>query len=290
MKRIRTLNLAQFYRVQFKPLLEWTSSSEEELRHLKAEFFESLGWLIEGVFCGFFDPHEADLVWIGLEELRNKCGKPEVRMVTPVLETAITRLLESHDPFRASEQMPDGSQKSFELPLFAHVMHLAERWKYDASSHICTKYLSGWPIDLDSQAPWDSVDPTGVEMVLVSGQPSSGILESLLAGFISVLEHMEQSRAFFHYAGSRAAKGVDFNSYCERIGGLNVWRVPLFLDRAPRRFDDLMFLFESGIRNDIANSGFSLTWSEIERPLRRYRDALVKAWESNHMRSMFEEV
>src|SRR2546430_8436664 len=122
MSRLQSVRLAQLWQLRFRPLIE---SYKEHQVASERDIFESVGWLIAGVFCGFFDPHEADVVWVRIAPLLQACGSPFSSSINESLAAAITALEESAEPFRQSQQMPDGPEKQFELPLFSHALLLA---------------------------------------------------------------------------------------------------------------------------------------------------------------------
>jgi hypothetical protein len=248
-----------------------------------------VGWLIEGVFCGYFNPQEADVLWVNLERLRACCGSPSHPLVAPILASQIKEIYRSADPFHSSRQMPGGAQKEFELPLFPHALHLSDRWVGDSLAAQCSSFLVSTSEErLFIADPDVPVDPVGVATALVSNEATGSNLEGLLAGFVHMLEHMDESRTFFEFARERSDSKRDFSSYRERIGSLNAWRVPLFYQRAPRKIDDLQSLLEFALRTSMRDGNSRANWSSIEGPLESNLRCLVDSWESDHFISFLE--
>jgi hypothetical protein len=289
--KVQTLRLSQFYRLRIRPLFEALPPASESHTYFIAEFFEIIGWLIEGVFCGYFSPKEADILWVNLVPLREYCGSPWHPLVSPLLSTEIEKLYRSSDPFRVNKQMPDGAQKAFELPLFPHALQLSDRWACDSLTTLCSSFLAATTADSINMKNADmTVNPEGVREALVLGRPINSRREDLLAGFVRTLEHMEESKEFFEFARRRSSRKNDFTSYKQRIGGLNAWRVP-FLDQLAReKMTDLSNLLEFTLRTSIRNEMKGAGWSSIEQPLRSSYQTLLSSWENDHFMSFLELV
>lgn len=281
----RTIRLSQFFRLRIRPLVNEFPPDQDSRDQFIAAFFEAIGWLTEGVFCSYFDPGEADVLWVNLADLLEFCGSPDQHLVAPSLASEITRMYRSNDPFRASRQMPDGAQKAFELPLFPHALQISDRWANDPMASKCWSFVdgrlsAGW---LKIDDPDNPVEPSEVVRALVAEAGSSSKPATLLGGFVHILEHMEVSRSFFDYARSKSARGSDFGSYCQRIGGLNAWRVPILNDAAIRRMDDLYNLLEFALRSSFRHPSQKADWSSVEAPIRNEFDSLLKSWETDHL-------
>jgi hypothetical protein len=283
MNRFESLRLAQFWHSRIQRLINLPS---DELGVSTAQVFEAAGWLIEGVFCGFFDPREADIVWARLRPIIAKHQDREASTVSERLRNQVGLLLSSKDPFPDSSQMTEGPQMAFELPLFPQALLLSDRLDSDATASACIEALymcSGerWSHWKES---WTSVDSADVVSRLTepfSGPPDTA---GLLAGYLSLLEHMDASRTFFEYAKRRSTREVDFDSYCQRIGDLNGWRVPLADFRGGReRFDQLAELLEFAIRRDFKERIPNAQWSDFHGPFQQHVGSLVAAWETYHL-------
>jgi hypothetical protein len=279
MSRLQSLRLAQFWRLRIElGALEKTLPA--------GELFEAIGWLIEGVFCGYFDPREADLVWVRMSRPLSACGVPSPPLVSESLSAEIIKLRESREPFRQSLQMTEGAQKGFELPLFPHALLLANRFYEDRLARVCTfciRFLSEqeWH---DWKRGWSSVDASEVFEKLANPDQASMDLASLLAGYLHVLEHMEASRSFFEYAKSHSPRGGDFESYCQRVGGINAWRVPLHEWDLSPRFKDLSELMEFAIRPVVEREfAYVHSWSVFQGSFSDHISSLVRAWETHHL-------
>lgn len=172
------------------------------------------------------------------------------------------------------------------MPLFSQALLLSDRLDSDPNAEACIEVLYTCSDEKWSQwkESWPSVETSVVVSQLnepVSGQPDTA---GLLAGYLSVLEHMDASRTFFEYAKSKSTRQVDFDSYCQRIGDLNGWRVPLADFRGSReRFDQLGELMEFAIRNDFKERIPSAQWSDFHDPFQRHVESLVAAWEAYHL-------
>jgi hypothetical protein len=286
------LRLSQFFRLRIVPLLERLpnfASTLESRDRFTAEFYEVVGWLNEGVFCGFFNPKEADILWLRLRELKLHCGSPSDDLVVPVVAEEIERLFRTDFPFHASTLMPDGMQKQFELPLFPHVLHLSDRWADDSLAMECTSFLiSKERRGTNIQNPDLPVRPSEVASALNTGELIGSHCEDLLAGFIQMLQHMDESRTLFQNAHNMSHPGIDFDSYRLRIGSLNAWRVPLFQQEAKRKMDQLFDLLEFALRASIKELATGVEWSSVEQPLKSKFQSLMESWETNHLLSSLE--
>jgi len=281
MSELQSARLAQFWhhrlRILSEPLPAW--------RIRGPEVYEAIGWLIEGVFCGYFDAREADIVWIRLQPILKLCVEPpKPPLITETLADDIQKLQRSVDPFRQTSQMTAGPQREYELRLFAHALLIADRFFADRPANICVYCLRSLPDTKWARAKesWPTVDPTATNRRLADPTIASIDNPSLLAGYLRLLEHMQASRGFFDYAKTRASKAVDFESYCRRVGGLNAWRIPL-VDFGRSRFEQLSELFESAVT---AEQGTKV-WKSIASPVKHHITRLVEAWEEHHLTESF---
>jgi|GEM_PF-3496750 hypothetical protein len=289
---IHTLRLAQFYRLRVIPLLnrvDQASPLDQPSDLFNSEFFEMLGWLSEGVFCGYFDSKEADILWVGLESLREHFGSQSGNLVPPNVAGEIQRLFRTSEPFRTNRLMPDGPQKAFELPLFSHALHLSDRWADDNLAFECSAYLiseshRGLYIE-NTDVP---VQPSEVAAAWTASEPIGSYLANLLAGFMRTLEYMEESRSFFEYAFTRSDEGNDFESFRDRVGGLNAWRVPLIRPSCSKKLGELRNLLEFAFRTSIREIGAGSDWSTFEEPLEAQLASLIESWEDDHFHSFLE--
>jgi len=281
MKRLRSLRLAQFWRIRLEPLLR----NSDEQRFSPGEAFEAIGWLVEGVFCGFFDAEEANIIWVRIRSVRKACDVSSPPRATEALCSEIRRLGQSSEPFRQSLQMPEGPQRNFELPLFPHTLLLSNRFFSDQLARTCISLLCSQSQNqwLEWKSSWSSVSASQVEERLADPQNVCLDLASLAAGYFRVLEHMEASRSFFQYVKARSPRGRDFDSYCQRIGGLNAWRLPLQYPDVNRRFADLSELLEFTIRPELVKRLPDAAWSEFQHTFSRHLSSVVDAWESQHL-------
>jgi hypothetical protein len=289
---IQTLRLAQFFRLRVAPLLERfpnVAFASESRALFTAEFFEMVGWLNEGVFCGFFDPKDADVLWVRISTLKEYCGSPSHNLVAPIIATEIERLYRTDYPFHSSTLMPDGAQKRFELPLFQEVLHLSDRWADDSLATECSSFLVSNEISgINIENPDMPVEHSAVASAQNTGEPTGLRLEDLLAGFIQTLQHMDESRSFFKNAHYRSHRTSDFDSYRQRVGSLNAWRVPLLQRPATKKIDQLFYLLEFALRTSTREAAAGIEWSSFEQPLRSSFQSLMECWENDHFLSYLE--
>jgi hypothetical protein len=279
--RFQSLRLAQFWHTRLNPL---RLTQDTDAPVFIARVFEAAGWLIEGVFCGFFDRRQAEVIWARFRPVVAACKDPEESMVTEFLRSQVAKLMVSSSPFPESAQMTRGPQMMFELPLFSQALLLGDRLATSRLANECTDYLysasdTGWE---QQRASWVSVSAGRVVEKLTEPLRGAQDAASLLAGYLLLLEHMEASRSFFRYARERSTRQTDFDSYCQRIGGLNAWRVPLVDFQRRRRFDQLRDLFEFAIRDAIRKELPSAKWSDVEGALRQQITSLSDTWEAQH--------
>jgi hypothetical protein len=280
MSCLQSVRLAQLWQLRFRPLIKFYKKHRVASER---DIFESVGWLIEGVFCGFFDSHEADVVWVRIAPLLEACGSPFTPFINESLAAEIIRLQKSGEPFRQTLQMLDGPQKQFELPLFPHALLLANRFASDRLAGICRFVVNSDDAWQELRPSWHSVQPSVVAKVLEKPDQAVTNVASLAAGYVRILEHMESSGSFFEYARSHSPRQSDFDSYCQRIGSLNAWRVPLSDPKFNRKFAQLPELLEFTIRPSIERDLPQADWSEFERSFSGHLSSLIQAWESHHL-------
>jgi hypothetical protein len=98
---------------------------------------------------------------------------------------------------------------------------------------------------------------------------------------------MEASRSFYDYAKSHSPRKFDFDSYCQRLGGLNAWRIPLYESQFNRRFEELAELLKCTIRPSIERASSEACWSEFQKSFSQHLSSTVKAWEMHHLSASF---
>jgi hypothetical protein len=272
---LHVLRIAQYWDRRITPLL----SAHAWRRPLySAELAEAIGWLIEGVFCGYFKPDDADLLWVRLQQVTQ--GQIEEAVAPPRLLEQIRFLQRTSTPFKAAEQMVHGRQRNFELPLFGHALLLADRFAEDSVAVRCTIVLNASVWAFNQQAStWDTIEPAQVVSALIGVSDDIPAGARMMAAFIKLLEHMQASQTFIAYARGRANKryGVDFDAYTERVASLNGWRVPLMRETARRRFEALEQLLINGLRSD--NDGATLLQRGLRTGVHRHVAALKESWE-----------
>lgn len=114
MSRVETLRLAELWRGRLQPL------AQGELRGTTpmtagASVYEATGWLIEGVFCGYFHPEDADVLWVRTRAMVEAAEVPEYPRFMPVVAQGVQKLLREKDPFAVKDQMTQEAQREFEL-------------------------------------------------------------------------------------------------------------------------------------------------------------------------------
>ena len=282
---IQSKRLALFWQTRLDPLAKLAHDSPAR-GVFAAQILEGVGWLIEGVFCGAFDAGEADVVWTRLRPTVSEIEFPAETMVSPPVLGEVQRLLNSDDPFSHAKQMTEGRQKDFELPLFPHALLIADRLAADPLASMCTDSLyyvpeaqwttwkQAWASDVDAAAVVERLTAdSGIE------QKDSS---SLLAGYLCLLKHMEASRRFFAYAKTRVSRGVDFDSFRQRMGAVNAWRVPLIHRQGRERFESLGVLMEYALRPILEKDPFNVHWSVFQDATKEYVRSVQQDWETEH--------
>jgi hypothetical protein len=285
MSRLQSLRLGQFWTYRITPLLDAHNTAES---FRAAELFEAVGWLNEGVFCRYFDAVDADVVWIRIHDVVSRCEFPVATLTEDRIERVRT-LVNARHPFRDVLQMTEGAQRRFELPLFSAALLIADRFASDQLAGSVTEWL--WARD-DRDAPSASalaeVRATDVAARLWDGSAAASDAVELVVGYLRFVEHMEASSEFFGYAASIArGSSVDFESYCERIGGLNAWRVPLFSSEGEAQFTALTNLVAGVLRQEVADEKDPERWSAFEELLSRHFTRIREAWETHHLLGFF---
>jgi hypothetical protein len=276
MSTLHVLRLAQYWDWRIKPLL----TPEARSRPLySGELSEAIGWLIEGVFCGYFKTNDADVAWVRIQQATD--GHLDDGLAPAGLLAQIRGLQRTANPFNETHQMPDGPQRDFELPLFGHALLLADRFAADVSAYRCSVSLAVSDAAFQEMTQsWNSIDAAEVVADLCALEGNIGPSASLLAGFIRLLEHMEAGRRFMAHAGKigKGSYGVNFDDYTERIASLNGWRVPLMRDSGQRRFENLEALLRLGLRAD--PDGAKSLEEGLDEGLSQYVSALKTSWEA----------
>ena len=287
MSRLDKARLAQFWHIRVAPLL----TESRQSKYWPESVYEVAGWLHEGVFCGYFDRHEADFVWIRLKETIGKFPAVSIDRVSPELEAKVRDLEQSQNPFRTAQQMPEGAQKMFEGPLMSYALLLSDRIATDVGALACSQAIlslgdSSWDALLEEE-----VRPSEVLTNLASNTDMHAGLAWSLAGYYRLLEHMESSRRFFDYAAIRSQEyGADSDSYRQRIGALNALRVPLVSDAGRTRFDQIGGCFDKVIMTaaDEAEASKFLTVEGLEPQLEERRNELKTAWLEHHFAAFLD--
>ena len=78
-------------------------------------------------------------------------------------------------------------------------------------------------------------------------------------------------------------RGGDFESYCQRIGGLNAWRLPLQDSVVNSRFADLSELLEFTIRPEVERRLSNVSGSDFQHSFTRHLSSVVDSWQSHHL-------
>jgi hypothetical protein len=279
--------LAQFWNLRLEPLVRSLKNRDAIFR---GRFFEAIGWLNEGVFCGFFDSHEADIVWVRLNAIAASCGAPSPQLVGEPLLTEIRKLYRSKEPFRASLQMQEGTQKKLELPLFPYALLVSNRLSADPLAGMFTYSIQS--LDDKEWNKWESGCEAIDHRILAErlGAPHQASLDapSLLAGYLRVLEHLAASQSFFRQAKSRSPRSSDFESFCQRIGGLTAWRLPLYDQRTARRFEKMQDLSEFAMRPLLKEQFPDVEWSVWQGSFSRHVASVVSDWETHHLSAQIQ--
>jgi len=131
-------------------------------------------------------------------------------------------------------------------------------------------------------ADWHLAEGKEVANSLADAKHIGVTPSSLAAGYVRLLGHMEASRSFFQYAKFHSPPKSDFESYCQRIGGLNAWRIPLNDWAASERFKGLPNLLEFALRPEIEQMP-QTEWSDFEKLFSRQLSTLIEAWETHHL-------
>jgi hypothetical protein len=289
MSRLQTLRLAELWRSRLQPLAGGSLRGATRTT-LDESVYEGTGWLIEGVFCGYFDPRDAEVLWLRMRRMVQVAQVPEYPRFMPGIADRVHHLIEQSEPFATKDQMTEGAQRNFELPLFPHALLLADQLFADRLARICTSVLSDYEQEAWTKLMAELGVVDGSRVVERIANPAAAPMDmaSTVAGFLRLLEHMEQSRQFFDFAQARA-HGVDFESYLQRIGGLTAWHVPLADERARARFDQLTKSTWAILFVEAAPQYIEADWPEVERLFFEHVTGLRTAWEAHHLSAAFAE-
>ncbi len=248
---------------------------------------EAIGWLVEGVFCGYFDTHSSNTSWNAIQPASEIVSKPKYGWLIPHLKPSFDNLRGSMQPFRSSLQMQAGPQQGFESPLFPHALTIAFRMSRDDLASFCSNCIQDMPDGSwnEWKNKWTNVRASEIAGVLSRpiGGPVSADITSLAAGYLRLLEHIYLWKEFFETSKHLADKSVDFDSFCQRIGGLTLWRLPLHETKVRERFNSLYELIEFALRPEL--SLIHAPWSTFDENFRRYFHSLLEAWDKYHVAS-----
>jgi hypothetical protein len=289
-------HLAHLYEKRLAP--GWTALSsldEERHSHLRwtAPYFqgnlvEAFGWLIEGVFCGYFPRSDAELVWArNREALHQRLFqnlKTEPSPATGAVGEQVRRLLTRAEAFPVPDQMPPGKERDLEQSIFGHSLLLSSRLATDRLARRCIcslNFLSRerWAVLIDDVPSADMVAE-----IFLSPAPATQISTALvLAGFIRVLEHMAASQAFFAYVKQRYAdtRG-DFLALQSRVGILQGWMLNFEEPQVSGRYDDLVQLFDLLVRQETDAKVPWVRYSTMSETIERYANGLRQTWGVDH--------
>jgi hypothetical protein len=282
MSRIQSMRLGQFWTHRLAPLLK---PGQGLAQFHSTELFEAAGWLAEGVFCRYFDAVDADVVWIRLSDALSVVEIPVATLGAETVEK-ILALIRARQPFRDGLQMTQGAQRQFEQRLFPVALLLADRFAGDRLARMATAWLWTGPEDETASrvVAHSSAKPAEV-VALLSGEATNGShTAETLAGCLRLAEHMQASAEFFtHAALSARGSSVDFESYCERIGGLNAWRVPLLSQERVTRFRILWAHVQELFHQEVAEKD----WPVFQELFVRHLTSIRDAWEEHHLQGFF---
>jgi hypothetical protein len=157
----------------------------------------------------------------------------------------------------------------------------------DDLASFCSNCIQDMPDDSwnEWKNKWTKVRASEIAGVLSRpiGGPVSADITSLAAGYLRMLEHIYLWKEFFETSRYLADKSVDFDSYCQRIGGLTLWHLPLHETKVRERFNSLYELIESALRPEL--SLIQAPWSTFDDNFRSYFQSLLEAWKNNHVSS-----
>ncbi len=295
MSQLQSLRLAQFWRSTLEPALAGTQGADA---FGTAALYEAVGWLNQGVFIRYFDRVDADLIWIQMRD-RVASIKPLEGMAAEGQLAQVRSLLQLNRPFREIELATTGSsQTRFELGLFPLALLHGDRFAADSLAATTTKWI--W---LDDDQSFELLDDRlsrvqseqlakylGEQVYGASNQSSSD--GAIVAGCVRLLEHMNTSNDFFSMAERRARHvSIDFESYCDRIGGLNAWRVPIMSSERGRRFEALTNQVRRVLSREIdADAGAAERLDDardVDDEFERYVRTLRNRWEEHHLQGFF---
>ena len=298
MTRVQTVRFLHFYRDwQLAAIAQWTADRSED----SALFLiEAAAWLIEGVFCQYYGPEQAQLAWATFrpvlqEALTNPSGKMAFGRYKH-LASRLENALNDERPFRSALQMQEGIERQLEQLYFPPLFHLATEFRKDALTQACVKLLrsghdSFWddlklPRSADAQEVAKWFDATDEQL----RAPSSSkvvdpqvILEVITAGFGRVLRHMTFSMTIFGTAKRRYQRmRADFEAFQERVGLLRSAELEFDSPQFSRRFGILQSHFENVFRDEMGKYFSDIPWSEVERKLSTSIQLITGSWEDNH--------
>jgi hypothetical protein len=243
------------------------------------------------VFIRYFDRVDADLVWIQVRD-RIVSIVPSEGAITEGQLAQVRSLVQMERPFREIElATAGGSQSRFELRLLPVALLNADRFAADHFATIATRWIwleDGHDIEA-VEARFANVEPELVAAQLTAQSNAVEAAESsdaaILAGCVRLLEHMSASNELFSYAENLSRQtSIDFESYCERTGGLNAWRVPITSDNRARRFDMLTSpvgrILRLAIEADAAAAATVDDVVEVDVEFGTYVRTLKSRWEN----------
>ena len=292
MSELQSLRLAQFWASTLGPALARARGSDAIGT---AALYEAVGWLNQGAFIRYFDRVDADLVWIKVRDRIASITPPEGIVAEGQLEQ-VRSLVRMDRPFREIElATAGGSQSRFELRLLPVALLNADRFAADSLAALATTWI--WLEDgQDAEtidARFSNVGPQQLAERLSAQsygvEPPASSDAAILAGCVRLLEHMHASNEFFSYAEQLSRQtSIDFESYCDRTGGLNAWRVPIASGDRARRFDVLTSrvgrILHQGIEADASAAASTVNnAADVDVEFGSYLRTLKSGWEEHHL-------
>jgi len=172
-------------------------------------------------------------------------------------------------------------RSSYGLVAFERVMMMSRRLSFDYLADMCSLAISFLPLAEWEQLVQQGVHPQKIEFAFWADANFQDrvrfmSIESLLAGLIGVLEHMERSNATFDRL---PLVGLTFIS---RLGMLQAWRLRTQESAGRDRFVQLVRMVRSQLTGGLAPQ----ERAEVQKAFSERSEFLLVKWNEQHLLGM----
>lgn len=274
---VRLVRLAQFARTRFGRASQQAAKRWDGWLQYSpiAELFEAVWWLIQGVEAKFFPTAESMLLWrehaATIEQVLRLYDDSGFDFYSPKLMYDLRTRLASG----AVYQTPEGDDETtWSHDVFGEGLTISNAFFSDRLANLCIGSLLFMPISDWERVSSKRPESDNVERILTEGARYSLDITSdtIVAGFVRILEHMGASRAYFDHSEVLLARPVRF--VYPNLGLTNAWRLNFHVSQFSKRFQFAVDRLEDLARHSPAKQGLEGFQVQIKQ--------LIDHWDKNH--------